>query len=117
MERVGINSCKEDITNPLKYFNMELTFNKEQISSRGAVYVAEFEATSDFNLHIERKQAGGFRVHQKSVSDAGYAVIDNAAFRDNKLIIDVDFVGAVFPKYIKVESGSEPTMGVVTFNA
>lgn len=37
---------------------MELTFEKV-----GNQYVAEFQAPSDFNLHIEREEIGVLEVH------------------------------------------------------
>ena len=40
---------------------MELTFNKVKEN-----YEAEFEVTSDFNLHIERKQGGNIYFYQRT---------------------------------------------------
>ena len=43
---------------------MEINFNKID-----GVWVAEFEATSDFNLHLERTEGGIVRVLQRGCSE------------------------------------------------
>lgn len=93
---------------------MELKFEKVK-----NLYVAEFEATGDFNLHIERVSDGRFLVHQKSVAGGEYDIVDTVSYMDldHKAVIDLDFTALVYPKWIKVVSESEPTLGVVTFNA
>lgn len=93
---------------------MELKFEKVK-----NLYVAEFEATGDFNLHIERVSDGRFLVHQKSVAGGEYDIVDTVSYMDldHKAVIDLDMSALVYPKYIKVVSESEPTLGVVTFNA
>lgn len=93
---------------------MELTFVKN-----GNLYEAEFEATADFNLHIERKAGGRFLVYQKSVADGDYDIVDGVVYQEprHKAVIDLDMTAAIYPKYIKVVSESEVTMGVITFNA
>ena len=90
---------------------MELSFVKE-----GGRYSAEFEATSDFNLHIEREDNGFLFVKQKTVANGQYDSVQGAKFSPADLIVDLDFVGIVYPKYIKVISEIEPAMAVVTFN-
>lgn len=91
---------------------MELTFIKN-----GNLYEAEFKATADFNLHIERVAVGRFLIYQKSVADGQYAIVDNIDYHDHKDVIDLDMAALVYPKHIKVASASEPTIAVVTFNA
>ena len=88
---------------------MELTFNKD-----GNRYVAEFQTTSDFALHIE-KPKGSIVILQKSVEGGRYDYIRNLNVPHYDKVIDVDVVGVVYPKWIKVESGVMPTMAVVTF--
>lgn len=46
---------------------MELTFEKV-----GNQYVAEFQAPSDFNLHIEREEIGVLEVHQRGSEEGKY---------------------------------------------
>lgn len=84
---------------------------------KNGMYEAEFEATADFNLHIERKAGGRFLVYQKSVADGKYDIVDTIGRLDHKDVIDLDMAALVYPKHIKVASGSEPTIAVVTFNA
>lgn len=40
---------------------MNIQFKKE-----GVLWIAEFEATSDFNLHLEREGTGSLRVMQRT---------------------------------------------------
>lgn len=92
---------------------MDLTFNKVNNA-----YVAEFTAEKDFNLHIERAEAGAISVYQRGSETGEYGLVEG--FRlDNRyrFVIDTDFVSAVYPKHIKVESATRPSVAVVTFNA
>lgn len=88
---------------------MDLTFNKD-----GGSFVAEFVATADFNLHIE-KSSGDFRIMQKTVENGLYDYIDGLYIPAGNPVIDYDFVASIYPKYIKIVSESEPTMAIVTF--
>lgn len=88
---------------------MDLTFNKD-----GGSFVAEFVATADFNLHIE-KSGGDFRIMQKTVENGLYDCIDGLYIPAGSPVIDYDFVASIYPKYIKIVSEVEPTLAVVTF--
>lgn len=90
---------------------MELSFTKE-----GGRHSVEFQATADFNLHIERDTNGFLFVQQRTASSGQYDSIQGANFTHSDRVVDIDFVGAVYPKWIKIVSESEPTMAVVTFN-
>lgn len=97
---------------------MELVFKRsEQEFAGNPAYEVEFEATADFNLHIERPSGGRFLVFQKSVQNGRYSLVDGVGYQDYKAVFDIDFVGAVYPKWIKIVSEVEPTMAVVNFNA
>lgn len=89
---------------------MELNFVKE-----GTKYVATFNATSNFNLHIEKEHNGFLFVSQRTSSQGEYDSINGADFSKVDKVIDFDFSGIVYPKSIKIESEIEPTMAVVTF--
>lgn len=82
---------------------------------KNGMYEAEFEATADFNLHIERAAGGRFLIYQKSVADGKYAIVDNIGYHDHKDVIDLDMTALVYPKFVKVVSESEVTIGVVTY--
>lgn len=82
---------------------------------KNGMYEAEFEATADFNLHIERVAGGRFLVYQKSVADGKYDIVDGIGRQDHKDVIDLDMTALIYPKYIKIVSESEVTMGVVTY--
>lgn len=91
---------------------MELEF-----SLQDGRYVAEVKVTGDFNLHIERETAGDIRIMQKTVENGKYDYIDGLYIPAGNSVIDYDFAGVVYPKFIKVISEVEPTLAVVTFNA
>lgn len=90
---------------------MELTFIKQ-----GDKYVAEFEVTSDFNLHIERdvKEGGFLFVNQRTSKEGQYDSVRGASFNYGDPVVDIDFTGMIYPKYIQVVSKVLPTMAVVT---
>ena len=81
---------------------------------KNGMYEAEFEATADFNLHIERKAGGRFLIYQKSVSEGKYDIVDGVGYKNHKDVIDLDMTAIVYPKFIKVVSESEVTKGVIT---
>lgn len=87
---------------------MELKFKNEK-----GLHEAEFEATSDFNLHIERKNYGRIEIYQKTSSETNYASTPSYGVNAAD-IVNLDFSMAVYPKYIKVVSYSEPVQGIIT---
>ena len=88
---------------------MELIFNKTNQN----VYEAVFEAPADFNLHIERKSTGSLIVKQGITADGEFADAVNLGLNAGK-IINSDFAALVYPKFIKVVSGSEVVKVFVT---
>lgn len=90
---------------------MEIKFEK-----LNGLYVAEFEATSDFNLHIERNQRGAFTIAQRGTKQGKYAYITDENY-DDRVTIDVDMLGEIYPKYIKVTSVTEPTYAEVNMKS
>lgn len=91
---------------------MELNFIKENNN-----YVAEFEVTADFNLHIERDEPGILAMYQRTTTSGEYAEIEGTREYRYKEVYDCDFVGSIYPKYIKVVSGVEVTNAVLTLKA
>ena len=90
---------------------MELVFSK----NANGYYVAEFKATSDFNLHIEGVAEGNVKVHQRSTSEGEYAYVRRATpYPSFANVYDFDFTAAIYPKWIKVECPNEPSKAVVT---
>ena len=89
---------------------MELKFN-----SNGGAFIAEFVATSDFNLHIEGVNESEIVIYQRGSESGQYAFVRGAKpYPSYGKVYDFDFVGAVYPKYIMVKSEVEPTLAVVT---
>jgi hypothetical protein len=88
---------------------MELQFVKQ-----GSRYIAEFQTTGDFNLHIEREESGYLYVNQRTPDTGKYDSIKGTSFNYGDSVVDVDFSFLVYPKQIQVVSKVLPTMAVVT---
>lgn len=88
---------------------MELTFRKE-----GSKYIAEFVVAADFNLHLEREDDGFLYVQQRTSTSGQYDSIKGCNFAPKDNVVDYDFAGVVYPKYIKVISEVMPTSAIVT---
>ena len=90
---------------------MEINFQKV-----GDVYVSEFTATADFNLHLEGVVEGNVKVYQRGTSSGEYAYVKTATpYPSFSKVYDYDFSALVYPKYIKVSCPIMPTGAVVTF--
>lgn len=81
----------------------------------GKEWEAEFEATSDFNLHLERENGSYLVVSQRGTPTGEYAAAFAKGMYEGQRVIDYDFGALVYPKYIKVVSGSKVVKGEVTF--
>lgn len=89
---------------------MEINFNEV-----GGNFVSEFEATGDFNLHIEGVLEGNVSVYQRGTSSGSYAYVKGSTpYPSAGNVYDYDFSALVYPKYIKVVCATEPSMAVVT---
>ena len=89
---------------------MELNFIK-----KGNVWEAEFEATSSFNIHIEMQSPSVVTVYQRGSSTGKYASISSFNDKTPKSVFDRDFAALIYPKWIKVVSGSDVISSEVTF--
>lgn len=89
---------------------MELIFREED-----GKFVAEFTATSDFNLHLERKDKGSLALYQTGSQSGQYVEAYVVSGMLGEKVIDTDFGALVYPKYIKVVSGSKVNIATVTF--
>lgn len=84
---------------------MELNFTKEH-----GGWVSEFEATADFNLHVEGVYEGDVSIYQRGTAGGGYAFVkDSRPAPSAGTVYDYDFTSLVYPKFIKVVCPSEPT--------
>lgn len=88
---------------------MEIKFEK-----LNGVYTAEFEITSNCNIHIEREELGMFTIESRGSKQGKYVPMEEGHYGD-KYIIDVDMLGNIYPKYIKITSVSKPTYAEVNF--
>ena len=82
----------------------------------GENWVAEFSVTDDFNLHIEREESGYLIVNQRTTAEGKYDSIRDGSFNYGDPVVDIDFTGVIYPKYIQVISKVEPTYAEVTSN-
>ena len=82
---------------------------------KGNYFVAQFEAISDFNLHLERDAAGTIYMQMKSTVEGEYDSIHGFDISDADKVVDYDFTALVYPKYIRIVSEVEPTACIVTF--
>lgn len=91
---------------------MNLDFNLNQDR-----WVAEFEATADFNLHVEGVKEGNVSVFQRGSAEGDYAFVRGSVPYPslNTNVYDYDFAAVVYPKHIRVSCATQPTMAVVTF--
>lgn len=88
--------------------------NVIQFVEEGDKYVAEIKVTSDFNLHIERDGQGFLFVDARTTEDGAYDSVRGAQFNYSDPVVDYDFTGVIYPKYIKIVSKVEPTKAVIT---
>lgn len=93
---------------------MTLTFTQEN-----GLYVAEFEATAPFSIHLERPKGGFINMLQRSVDSGTFVAVKNFNPNYNATqVIDADCgQGAVYPKWIRLESAVEPSIAEVTFES
>lgn len=93
---------------------MTLTFTQEN-----GLYVAEFEASAPFSIHLERPKGGFINMLQRSVDSGTYVAVKNFNPNYNATqVIDADCgSGAVYPKWIRLESAVEPSVAEVTFES
>lgn len=101
-----------------------LTFVQNENTQK---YVAEAVVNANFNIHLERPGGGGLQLFQKNgeyteaiddrtATDRGFDVISapNTVPYNAGQIFDYDFDGLVYPKTIRIESGSAVTIGILT---
>ena len=88
---------------------MDITFNKV-----GELWEAEFEATADFAIHLERDKVGVFRIYQRTAGSK-YALVDEVdkVYTRNVGTVDYECPSLIYPKFIKVVSGTEPTLAEI----
>ena len=91
---------------------MELNFTKV-----GNGYVAEFEASGSFNVHIETEEACGIAVMQRTSKSGSFAPVEVGGAQSYGKVIDVDFSAVVWPKTIQIHVPYQPTKAEVNTNA
>ena len=81
--------------------------------------MAEFEATAPFSIHLERPKGGFINMLQRSVDSGTFVAVKNFNPNYNATqVIDADCgQGAVYPKWIRIESAVKPSVAEVTFES
>ena len=87
-----------------------------EFTKTGEVYRGEFTVTSDFNLHMEKEQAGNTRVYIKGVADGEYASANFPSAYSYNAIIDYDFSTVIYPKYLRIDSDVPVKSCIITTN-
>lgn len=88
---------------------MELTFTKNLNNE----FVAEFEATADFNLHVEDILPRDITLLQRTAGGKYDVIHDFPQNPPLSNIMDYDFTALIYPKTIKVVCAKEPTYAAV----
>lgn len=81
----------------------------------GKKWEAEFQAPSDFNLHVERESGSYITLSQRGTENGEYATAWAKGTYEGQSVIDYDFGALIYPKWIKVTSGSKVLSAKVTF--
>ena len=88
---------------------MTLTFTQE-----GDKMVAEFEVSSNFNLHIE-KGFGSLVTKQNTTADGEYDVVRGLSMKHEDTVLDCDAEALVYPKRMRIETYAKKVKASVTF--
>lgn len=87
-----------------------------QVKEANGVYIAEFTATQDFNIHIEKSCAAPTYVYQRTTDSGEYASLDYYGNYLNNQVIDTDLRAIVYPKHVMIVSECKMTLQV-TYNS
>lgn len=80
---------------------MELNFK-----NKNGAYEAQVKVNGDFNVHVERPKTSTLKIYQKSSELGQYASEASWGNYKQPKIVDEDFAMLVYPKIIKIVSGS-----------
>lgn len=84
-----------------------------QFTNINNLWVAEFEVTSDFNLHLERDTEGRLDIYQRTAG-GDYEYIYDIGYLNKRTVYDNDFQALVYPKWIKIKSAVKPLIATIT---
>lgn len=86
----------------------QLNFSQDATSG---LWIATATVNGDFNVHVEREQPGYFGIDVKTTNASNSNYV-NKHLAEQDLVIDVDFHGAVYPKYVQIVSNTQPKAAV-----
>lgn len=84
-----------------------------QFTNIDNLWVAEFEVTKDFNLHLERDTEGRLDIYQRTAG-GDYEYIYDIGYLNKRTVYDNDFQALVYPKWIKIKSAVKPLVATIT---
>lgn len=84
-----------------------------QFTNINNLWVAEFEVTKDFNLHLERDTEGRLDIYQRTAG-GDYEYIYDIGYLNKRTVYDNDFQALVYPKWIKIKSAVKPLVATIT---
>jgi hypothetical protein len=84
-----------------------------QFTNIDNLWVAEFEVTKDFNLHLERDTEGRLDIYQRTAGGE-YEYIYDIGYLNKRTVYDNDFQALVYPKWIKIKSAVKPLIATIT---
>lgn len=84
-----------------------------QFTNIDNLWVAEFEVTKDFNLHLERDTEGRLDIYQRTAG-GDYEYIYDIGYLNKRTVYDNDFQALVYPKWIKIKSAVKPLIATIT---
>lgn len=84
-----------------------------QFTNIDNLWVAEFEVTKDFNLHLERDTEGRLDIYQRTAG-GDYEYIYDIGYLNRRTVYDNDFQALVYPKWIKIKSAVKPLVATIT---
>ena len=87
---------------------MEIQFTKID-----NLWVAEFEVTGNFNIHIERDTDGRLDIYQKTAGSK-FELVYDTGYLNRRTVYDEDFPVIVAPKMIRVVCSENPSVAIVT---
>lgn len=84
-----------------------------QFTNIDNLWVAEFEVTKDFNLHLERDTEGRLDIYQRTAG-GDYEYIYDIGYLNKRTVYDNDFQALVYPKWIRIKSAVKPLIATIT---
>lgn len=80
----------------------------------GNSYIAEFKATDNFNIHVEKQTPGFISMGQRSTEAGSYVAIKDFDYKAQVIDAGVVSPTGIFPMWYRIESNGPVTVEIVT---